>query len=86
MSSVLRELRALNVGGTRVLWFGHIASAPSDLSDMIDVVVPDFDPTVKWTDCRWQARSDTAMPSIGDECLIALDNRDNPWVMAWWPF
>jgi hypothetical protein len=25
-------------------------------------------------------------PHKGDECLVILDNRNNPWVASWWPY
>jgi hypothetical protein len=69
----------------RSLWQGVVVSAPSDLSDRLDVVVPDFDPSFRWENCRWQSRDDHSLPAPGDPCLIALDNRNEPWVLVWWP-
>ena len=69
----------------RTLWQGVVVSAPTDLSDRLEVVVPGFDPNFKWTGCRWQSRDETSLPAPGDPCLIALDDVNQPWVLVWWP-
>lgn len=25
------------------------------------------------------------LPVVGNECLVALDNRRDPWIVRWWP-
>lgn len=69
----------------RILMQAVVVSAPSDLSDRLSVVVPDFDPNFVWKNCRWQSRDETSLPVPGDACLVALDNRNEPWVLVWWP-
>lgn len=69
----------------RAFWRGVVASNPSDLSDRLSVVVPEFDPQFKWEGCRWQSRDDHSLPASGDPCVLVLDNRNEPWVIAWWP-
>lgn len=68
------------------LVYGTIAVAPSDINDLIPVTIPDFDPDLQWGPCRWQSRDATSLPAQGDPCLIAFDNRRDPWIVAWWPF
>lgn len=69
----------------RMFWRGVISNNPADLSDRLDVVVPDFDPQFKWQNCKWQSRDETSLPASGDTCLLVLDNRNQPWVIVWWP-
>lgn len=70
----------------RLDWFGIVASNPTKLSDRISVVVPDFDSNFRWEGCRWMSRDAVSLPKRGDECLIRMDSRGQPWVLAWWPF
>jgi hypothetical protein len=70
----------------RVFWRGTVHSTPSDLSDRIDVIVPEFDEETVWRGLVWQSRDSTSMPVPGDRCLVVLDNLGEPWVIAWWPF
>jgi hypothetical protein len=71
---------------TRSFWRGIVAENVTDLSDRLSVVVPDFDPNFRWTNCRWQSRDSLSLPIRGDECLVVLDNRGEAWVISWWPF
>ncbi len=66
-------------------WFGIVASEPTGLGDTLYVVLPDFDPRFKWECRRWQSRDSETLPVPGDECLVLLDNRRQPWVVAWVP-
>lgn len=66
------------------LWFGQFAKAPASLADPATIIVPDYDETLHWSNVRWQARG-AVLPVKGDECLITFDNRNQPWVIAWWP-
>lgn len=25
-------------------------------------------------------------PTVGDSCLVALDNTREPWIVVWWPY
>ncbi len=65
-------------------WYGLFAQAPASLTDLATIIVPDYDETLHWSNVRWQARG-TTLPAQGDECLITFDNRNQPWVIAWWP-
>jgi hypothetical protein len=68
------------------LWYGTIANDATDFTDLVDVVLPDFDEKLQWRDCFWQSRDATTLPQRGDKCLVMFDNRNQPWVVAWWPF
>lgn len=70
----------------RHVHLGHVARDATDMSARIWVVLPDFDSNQQWGPCRWQSRDDTTLPSEGDPCLVILDNRNEPWVVAWWPY
>lgn len=67
-------------------WYGKIAKAPTDITDTLEIVLPDFDEQLRWGPCRWQSRDDVSLPKRGDSCLVLFDNRNKPWVVAWWPF
>jgi hypothetical protein len=70
----------------RRIWYGVIAEDITDLEQRVTFVIPEFDSRKRWGPARWQARGDIAMPSRDDVCLVAFDNRLEPWVIAWWPF
>ncbi len=67
-------------------WSGIIVSAPADFSDLVDVVIEDIAPEVKWEGCYWQARDAVNLPSANDLCLVIFDQNMRPWVVAWWPY
>lgn len=68
------------------LWYGTFAADVDDLTDLAPVIIPEFDPGLQWGPARWQARDSVSLPRKGDSCLVAFDNRREPWVIAWWPF
>lgn len=70
----------------RILWYGKITADAADFTDLVPVVIPEFDAQLEWGPCRWQSRDATSMPVAGNECLVAFDNRRNPWIVAWWPY
>lgn len=80
-----RDLAAAPPEG-RVAWYGKVARSATDLSDLIPVILPEFDPTLEWGPCRWQSRDLTSLPAKGDECLVIFDNHRNPWIVSWWPY
>lgn len=71
----------------RQAWFGTIAKNAANPDDRLEVIVPDLVGTaVRITDARWMPRGALDLPVRGDECLVIFDNRQQPWVVAWWPF
>lgn len=68
------------------LWYGTIAKTVGDFVDLAEVIIPDWDPTRTWGGCRWMSRDAVTLPQKGDECIVALDSRNQPWILAWWPF
>lgn len=70
----------------QTLWSGKIANNISDFADLLSVVIPGIDENVRWENCKWQARNDTDIPHRGDSCLVAFDDNNQLWVVAWWPF
>lgn len=70
----------------RILWYARISRDAADLSDLVPVIIPEFDEQLQWGPCRWQSRDDISLPAKGDEALVAFDNRRNPWIVTWWPF
>jgi hypothetical protein len=67
------------------VWFGYFIDAPADMASPASIIVPDYDPSIHWSNCRWQARDSFTLPQPGDECLVKFDNRNQPWIVAWWP-
>lgn len=87
MSSVRDDIlaeRAPQVQGGA--WHAIIASDPGDQDERIYITIPEFSNTLQWGPCRWQARSDTALPARGDTALAMRSNRGEWWVISWWPF
>lgn len=68
------------------IWVGKVATAATDFADRIDVTIPGTDPGLRWEDCRWQARNTVDLPQRGDDCLVAIDDNNEAWVVVWWPF
>lgn len=71
---------------TLTIWAGKIASTPVDFASRIAVTIPGIDANLRWRDCRWQARNDVDLPQRGYDCLVAIDDNNEVWVVAWWPF
>lgn len=68
------------------IWAGKIATNATDFEDRVSVVIPGTDATLRWEDCRWQARNTVDLPQRGDDCLVAIDDNNEVWVIVWWPF
>jgi hypothetical protein len=85
MSAQIRDEIKREITPVRArIWFGQFFEAPASLADLATIIVPDYDTTIHWSNCRWQARGST-LPAKGDECIVVFDNRNQPWVVAWWP-
>jgi hypothetical protein len=82
----LRDMRPTPQRPESRLWYGTVAETVTALDDDLLVILPDFDPRHLWGPCKWQSRDAVSLPSKGDECVVAFDNRNNPWVLAWWPY
>jgi hypothetical protein len=67
------------------IWGGWVATAPTDSSELISVVIPNLDDTVRWEDCKWVTRTDSTVPQRGDECVVVVDDNHEMWVVMWWP-
>lgn len=85
MSYLADEATDQSIGTFRTIWHGLIASTPTDNRDLADVIIPALDSTLRWRNCMWPTRSDSATPARGDECLVAMDDDDRMWVINWWP-
>jgi hypothetical protein len=72
-------------GEGRIAWYAIVSRGATDLSDLIPVIIPDYDKNLEWGPCRWQARDATSLPAKGDECFVVFDNRRQPWIVSWWP-
>jgi len=81
-----QEINKDRAPATRSVWFGTFSAAVVDIADLASVILPDFDTQLTWGGCRWQSRDATSLPAKGDECIVMFDNRNQPWVVAWWPF
>lgn len=67
------------------VWKGTIAQPPLNFLATMGVIIPDMHPGLVHPGCRWQARDNMSLPQEGDDCLVALDNNREPWVITWWP-
>lgn len=67
------------------LWFGFIAEDVADFADKCFITIADFDPDKQIGPCFWQPRNGTSLPKRGDGCVVSIDNRQQFWVLAWWP-
>lgn len=70
----------------RIIWTGVVAATAVDFTTLVPVTLPDYDPTLQWGPCRWQSRDAVSLPRKGDDCLVVFDNKNDPWIIAWWPF
>lgn len=73
---------------TGAVFAGIIASEPTDLGDLIEVIIPAFDTEKTWGPAPWMPRGDS-MPAEGDRCVVAMAETDDEgtpdiWVIAWW--
>lgn len=84
MSNIFEEQRP--TPGLKDIWRGKIASSPPDFTTKVYVTIPDLDPNLKIGPARWQTRDPVGLPVKGDDCLVILDNDNEPWVVMWWPF
>jgi hypothetical protein len=88
LSSVRDELarESVDVAPEGGAWHALIASDPADLDEKVYIVIPEFSLALRFGPCKWQARSDTALPVRGNIALAIKSNRGEWWVVAWWPF
>lgn len=63
---------------------GLVVDGPAKLGDPFTVRVPDFDDLHVFEIRRWMPRGEE-LPAPGNEVLIVVDDRAEPWVVAWWP-
>lgn len=63
---------------------GFVATAPVSLTSSFTVLIPDFSTDHAFEIRRWMPRGE-ALPAVGDEVLVAEDDNEEPWVVAWWP-
>lgn len=86
MSAHIRDEIAQSVTPTRErTWYGYFAQDVVSPDDLATIIVPDYDEKIHWTNCFWQTRDATTLPNAGDECLVAFDNRNQPWIISWHP-
>jgi len=63
---------------------GHVTTPPAALGDPFTVTVPGFSGEHFYELTRWQSRGAT-LPAVDDEVLVLFDDKEEPWVAAWWP-
>lgn len=60
---------------------GVIANTPASVDDDLYVTVQSFDGgRQQWGPCAWVPAS--AFPVAGDDCLVLLDEQEQPWVLS----
>lgn len=67
--------------GPTVLAHGIVVQAPSNLADTILVRIPSTANPDPWGPMPWAPRG-SELPTLGQECLVAFDERGEPWVIA----
>lgn len=70
----------------QAIWSGLIATTPVDFAETVAVLIPGLSNELQWEECKWQSRNDIDMPTRGDKCLVAFDENNEIWVVAWWPY
>lgn len=67
-----------------------IDSEPSGPDQAVWVVIPSFDPELRFGPCPWSpmiASGDEYLtPSRGDRALVSVTEEGEAWVVAWWPY
>lgn len=68
---------------------GRVVNTPSSDTADLFVTVPAFHAHERWGPCpfmpRVNAAGNQALPSAGDDCLVALDENGDSYVIGWWP-
>lgn len=59
---------------------GRITRAPATNGARMDVTL-DAEPTIVYEAVAW--RPGSPLPALGAVCLVAFDDRGDPWVIAW---
>jgi hypothetical protein len=67
------------------VYHGLVARAPTLLSDLISVTIPDIHPDLLFNNVNWQSRDNVTLPAKGDDCVVIFDHNRQPWVVTWWP-
>lgn len=60
----------------------HAANSPAKGGDALFVTVPSREGQTRSVE-GWVGKAAGTMPAIGDECLLALDENRNAWVICW---
>ena len=63
---------------------GFVVDPPAAPGDPFTVTLPGFDDLHVSQIRRWMPRGED-LPAEGDEVLVLVDDRAEPWVVAWWP-
>lgn len=58
------------------------ANSPATGADKLYVTVPSREDATRSVE-GWAGKASGAMPKVGDECLLAIDENRNAWVIAW---
>lgn len=59
---------------------GRVVRAPGVAGGRMDVAL-DAEPAIVYESVAW--RPGTPLPTPGALCLVAFDDRGDPWVIAW---
>lgn len=67
------------------LYSGRFANDPSDFDDPAFVIIPTLSKMNRIGPCPWTPVQGTSLPTRDDPCLVGYDEKENPYVIAWWP-
>lgn len=91
-------LRARSEQDEPQVYEGRITEDAPDVQTPVEVVLPAFDPDLKFGPAPWSPRMILEagepvmeMPQRGDRCVVALAETEDPgepevWIVEWWPY
>jgi hypothetical protein len=66
-------------------WAGKFANNPASFDANAFVIIPRISTTNRIGPMRFTRCQGTSLPVRGDSCLVLYDERENPYIVAWWP-
>lgn len=65
---------------------GRIAEDAAAADDEVTVIVPNYSGEHRHGPCRFPLSNGAGvLPVRGDDCLVAFDEDEDPWIVVWYP-
>jgi hypothetical protein len=61
----------------------HVLAAPASTSHKVKVQAEDDTTGLYLGEASWPKPAGKELPAKGDACLVAIDNKNLPWIVAW---